>query len=72
MADNFELDDFEIKKRSEFSDSVLFNIPADIAVFDKNHNYLFINPNGISDPELRNWMIGKNDFDYCAKRGIDN
>lgn len=64
--------DFEIKKRREFNDSVLFNIPADIAVFDKNHNYLFINPNGIADPELRNWMIGKNDFDYCAKRGIDN
>ena len=64
--------DFEMKKRREFNDSVLFNIPADIAVFDKNHNYLFINPNGISDPVLRNWMIGKNDFDYCAKRGIDN
>lgn len=64
--------DFEMKKRREFNDSVLFNIPADIAVFDKNHNYLFINPNGISDPELRNWMIGKNDFDYCAKKGFDN
>jgi len=64
--------DFEIKKRREFNDSVLFNIPADIAVFDKNHNYLFINPNGIADPELRNWMIGKNDFDYCIKKGIDD
>jgi PAS domain S-box-containing protein len=64
--------DFEIKKRREFNDSVLFNIPADVAVFDKNHNYLFINPNGISDPELRNWLIGKNDFDYCLKKGIDN
>lgn len=64
--------DFEIKKRREFNDSVLFNLPADIAVFDKNHNYLFINPNGIADPELRSWMIGKNDFDYCAKKGFDN
>lgn len=64
--------DFEIKKRREFNDSVLFNLPADIAVFDKNHNYLFINPNGISDPDLRQWMIGKNDFDYCLKKGIDN
>lgn len=63
--------DFEIRKRREFNDSVLFNIPADVAVFDKNHNYLFINPNGIANPELRNWMIGKNDFDYCLKKGID-
>ncbi len=63
--------DFEIRKKREFNDSILFNIPADVAVFDKNHNYLFINPNGVGDPEIRSWLIGKNDFDYCKKRGID-
>jgi PAS domain-containing protein len=63
--------DFEIRKKREFNDSILFNIPADVAVFDKNHNYLFINPNGVADPEIRSWLIGKNDFDYCKKRGID-
>lgn len=55
-----------------FNDSVLFNIPADIAVFDKNHNYIFINPNGVSNEELRNWLIGKNDFDYCKLKNLDS
>lgn len=55
-----------------FNDSVLFNIPADIAVFDKNHNYIFINPNGIANDELRNWMIGKNDFDYFKFKNLDS
>ena len=64
----FELEN--IKKRA-FNDSILFSIPADIAVFDSHHNYTFINPNGIANDELREWMIGKNDFDYCAMKGID-
>ncbi len=55
----------------KFNESVLFNIPADIAVFDKDHNYLFINPNGISNKELRDWMIGKNDFDYYKFKNLD-
>ena len=55
----------------KFNDSILFNIPADIAVFDKNHNYLFINPKGIGNEELRNWMIGKDDFDYYKYKNLD-
>jgi PAS domain S-box-containing protein len=61
----------EISKKRFFNDSILYNIPADIAYFDKDHNYLFINPQGISDDTTRNWLIGKNDFDYCEMRGID-
>jgi len=61
----------EISKKRYFNDSVLNNIPADIAYFDKEHNYLFINPNGVSDTTTRNWLIGKNDFDYCQMRGLD-
>ena len=34
----------------KFSEDVLNNIPADIAVFDKNHNYIFINPKGVANP----------------------
>lgn len=61
----------EISKKRYFNDSVLYNIPADIAYFDKDHNYLFINPQAIADDTTRNWLIGKNDFDYCEMRGID-
>jgi signal transduction histidine kinase len=56
----------------KFSEDVLNNIPADIAVFDKNHNYIFINPKGVADTEIREWLIGKNDFDYCKLKGIDD
>lgn len=63
--------EIEIKQKRLFNDSVLYNIPADVAVFDEKHRYLFLNMKGIANEELRLWMIGKTDFDYCDYRGID-
>jgi PAS domain S-box-containing protein len=61
----------KIIEKQRFNEIILDHIPADIAVFDKNHNYLYVNPNGIRDAETRKWMIGKNDFDYCDFKGLD-
>ena len=61
----------EIVKKGKFNNLVLDNIPADIAVFDENHNYKFINKRGIKNDALRKWLINKNDFDYCALKGLD-
>ncbi|MDA1172834.1 MAG: PAS domain S-box protein [Proteobacteria bacterium] len=61
----------DIYEKQLFSNIILDNIPADIAVFDKDHNYLYINPNGIRDVKTREWLIGKSDFDYCNYKGID-
>ena len=62
----------DLRKKTIFNDLVLNNVPADIALFDKDHNYLFINQNGIKNDELRKWLIGKNDFDYCDFKGVDS
>lgn len=51
-----------------FFESILHNIPADIAVFDHNHTYLFVNKNGIKNQELREWIIGKKDEDYVLMK----
>lgn len=57
-----------ISKQREFYENVLNQIPSDIAVFDKSHHYLFVNPIGIRSPEIRHWIIGKTDYDYCEYR----
>lgn len=57
-----------LEKQREFYEQVLNKIPSDIAVFDKDHRYLFLNPVAIKNPELRTWMIGKKDEDYCKYR----
>lgn len=66
-----KLAEIEIKKTKEFYETILNNIPADIAVFDKNHNYLFINPVALKNDQLRKWLIGKNDYDYFKLKGTN-
>ena len=56
----------KLDEQRHFYEDVLNNIPSDIAVFDKEHHYLFLNPIAIKNPELRKWMIGKRDEDYFA------
>jgi PAS domain S-box-containing protein len=42
-------------------------IPAELVIWDLNHVYLFINRVTVSDESIRNWLIGKTDFEYCKK-----
>lgn len=55
----------EVQKLKEFYENVLNEIPADVVVFDKHHNYLFVNPISIKDDAVRKWVIGKDDYQYC-------
>jgi PAS domain S-box-containing protein len=61
----------QLREQRDFFAGVLDSIPSDIAVFSPDHKYLYINPVGLRDAELRKWLIGKNDFDYCMMRGKD-
>jgi signal transduction histidine kinase len=49
---------------------VLDAIPADIVVFDKYQQYSFVNRNAIKDKKMREWIIGKDDFQYCSFKGL--
>jgi PAS domain S-box-containing protein len=60
----------DILEQMDFSAFILKNLPSDIAVFDLNNVYLYVNPQGIRDPIVREFMIGKTNFDYCKLRGI--
>lgn len=51
-----------------FFENILKEIPTQIAVFDRNKRYRYVNDAGISNPEIRNWIIGKTDAEYCAFR----
>ena len=52
-------------------ESVLNSVPIQIVVFDAQHRYLFCNPEAIKNEQIRSWIIGKDDFEYCAHRGFD-
>jgi signal transduction histidine kinase len=69
ITENKRLENALLEEKN-FTEGILNNIPADIAVFDMNHRYLFVNPTGIKDESVRKWIIGKDDFDYCNYKGI--
>ncbi|WP_372744807.1 PAS domain S-box protein [Lutibacter sp.] len=58
----------KIAELRNFYEKILDNIPSDIAVFDNEHRYLYINPKGLKNPELRKWIIGKKDEDFIKRR----
>lgn len=57
----------KLLETKNFYEQILNEIPTDIAVFDTNHTYLFVNKKAISNDEKRNWIIGKTDYDFCEK-----
>lgn len=63
--------EYENIRHKEFYERILHNIPADIAVFDKNHRYTFVNKIAIKDDTIREWIIGKDDFEYIQFREKD-
>ena len=48
---------------------LLEGLPLDIAIFSTDHRYLFVNTRAVSDPELRKWIIGKSEEEYCRHMG---
>ena len=60
-----------IEKQRDFYFSILDNLPSDIAIFDSKQRYLYVNPQGVKNKEIRKWIIGKTDLDYCKLKQID-
>jgi PAS domain S-box-containing protein len=61
----------KLDKQKAFYENILNKLPTDIAVFDADHRYLFVNPGAISKEEYRKFIIGKDDYEYAAYRNRD-
>jgi len=56
------------EEQRNFYEEVLNSIKADIAVYDGEERYLYVNPTAIRDEEMRKWLVGKTDEDYLRRR----
>lgn len=61
----------ELLSQKNYFTSVMDQVPIDIATFDKDMRYTYVNHNGIKDGEVKKWIIGKTDFDYAQLRNMD-
>jgi len=58
----------QLLEQSAFYQTILNSIPADLAVFDAGHRYQYVNQQAGRGPELREWLIGKDDFQYFLRQ----
>ncbi|WP_052732918.1 PAS domain-containing hybrid sensor histidine kinase/response regulator [Hymenobacter terrenus] len=60
----------KLVEQREFYEFTLNQMPCDVAVFDAEFRYLFVNANRIDDPAARKWIVGKNIFEYGTRYGV--
>lgn len=60
----------ELARQKEFYEAILNHLPSDVAVYDDQLRYIFVNPAAVSDPHLREWIINKTNEEYCAYRNV--
>ncbi len=61
----------EMGRLKRFYEQILNRLPIEVAVFDADFCYRFVNPAGLPDAGVRAWIIGKDDLEYCAYQGLD-
>ncbi|MBD1396171.1 PAS domain S-box protein [Pontibacter sp. JH31] len=60
----------ELVAQKEFYEAILNHLPSDVAVYDSNLRYIFVNPAAVVDPSVREWIIGKTNEEYCIHRNV--
>lgn len=58
----------KLEAQKKFYEDILNSLPVDVAVFNSDHQYLFVNAVAIADENLREWIVGKDDFEYAKER----
>jgi len=61
----------ELKTEENFYQHILHTMPIELAVLSPEQRYIFCNKTAIPNEEVREWIIGKDDFDYCHYRNKD-
>lgn len=60
----------EMADLKHFFESLLDNLPAQVCVYDSAGNYRYANRASTEDDWLAEWMIGRNDGEIAARRGL--
>lgn len=61
----------KVEEQRAFYEMILNNLPLDFVIFNHKHEYLYVNPLAIKDPERREFIIGKTDYEYCQHYNKD-
>ncbi len=55
--------------QNSFYEEILGKIPAEIIVANEEYRYIYVNHSAVPDRQLREWMIGKTNEEFCLYAG---
>jgi|GEM_PF-1898942 len=70
QSDELKLLNTRLSAQESFLQNIFDILPADIALFDREMRFRFINKSAIKDDQVRKWIIGKNEFEYSEMKGL--
>jgi len=53
-----------------FYETILDEVPVEIAVLDEQRRYVYVNPQAVPDPAHRAWLPGRTLAEYCTRYGF--
>jgi PAS domain S-box-containing protein len=59
----------ELRSTKNFYEQVLEETPIDLAVFSPEAEFEHVNSESVGDPEMREWLLGRTNEEYCRERG---
>jgi|CXWL01.1.fsa_nt_gi PAS domain S-box-containing protein len=62
--------ELEIARLKQFYEHVLESMPIQLAVLDAEGHYVHVTASAAPDAETRRWLIGRTDFELCARQGL--
>jgi signal transduction histidine kinase/DNA-binding NarL/FixJ family response regulator len=54
----------------KFYETILDEVPVEIAVLDEQRRYVYVNPQAVPDPAHRAWLPGRTLAEYCERHGF--
>lgn len=64
----FKKSEQKVTEQKDFYETILKSMPTDVVAFDINHKYLFLNSAAIKNDDFREYIVGKDDFEYAKYR----
>ena len=61
-----------LRETRDFYRQVLDQLPTELAIFDPEGRFEYVNPEGIGDPEKREWTYGRTHEEYSRRWDLDS
>lgn len=61
----------KLRETNNFYEQILNQLPMELAVFDTEARFEYVNAQGVSDPDTREWLMGHTNEEYCREHGLD-